>query len=181
MPTQLILTKNVKGLGSEGDQVSVADGYARNFLLPQQMAVAASSGAMRRIESLKLLRAERERKELEEAQELSKKIGKLSSTVELQSGEGGKVFGSVSSNDIASALAERGFQVDKRSIQLEEPIKKLGSFEIPIRLHAQVTATFKLTVVSPHALAAPAADTAPAAPAAKSKSEKARPTRKKKA
>jgi large subunit ribosomal protein L9 len=180
MSTQLILTKNVKGLGSEGDQVSVADGYARNFLLPQQMAVVATPGAMRRIESLKLLRAERERKELEEAQELAKKIGKLSSTVELQAGEGGKVFGSVSGSDIASALAQRGFQVDKRSIQLDEPIKKAGSFEIPIRLHPQVTATFKLTVASPNTPAAPAPEEAAARPA-KAKSEKARPVRKKKA
>ncbi|MCC7517756.1 MAG: 50S ribosomal protein L9 [Verrucomicrobiae bacterium] len=178
MSTQLILTTNVKNLGAEGDVVSVADGYARNFLLPRQMAVVATTGAMRRVESLKLLRTERERKELEEAQELGKKIDKLSSTVELQAGEGGKVFGSVSGADIAAALAERGFQVDKRSIQLDEPIKKAGSFEIPIRLHAQVTATFKLTVAIPHA---PAAEEAPAARGAKAKSEKARPVRKKKA
>ena len=180
MSTQLILTKNVKGLGSEGDQVSVADGYARNFLLPQQLAAAATPGAMRRIESLKLLRAERERKDLEEAQELGKKISKLSSTVELQSGEGGKIFGSVSSSDIAAALAQRGFPVDKRSIQLEEAIKKLGSFEIPIQLHPQVTATFKLTVVSPHALAAPVVEESAASRASRTKSEKARPVRKKK-
>lgn len=178
MPTQLILTKNVKNLGAEGDQVSVADGYARNFLLPRQMAIAATPGAMRRIEALKLLRAERERKELEEAQELGKKIGKLSSTVELKAGEGGKVFGSVSAADIAAALAERGFQVDRRSVHLEEPIKKLGNFEIPIRLHPQVTAVFKLTVASPDAPAPAAEESAARAP--KAKSEKAHPVRKKK-
>lgn len=164
MPTQLILTSSVPALGSEGDQVSVNDGYARNFLIPKKLAVIASVGALRRIESLKMLRAERERKELEEAQELASKISKLNSTVELQTGEGGKVFGSVTSADIASAMASRGFVVDKKAVLLDEPIKKLGTFEIPIKLHAQVNASFKLTVVSPNVpTAAAATETKPRA------------------
>ncbi len=150
MPTQIILTSNVQGLGSEGDQVAVADGYARNFLLPKSMAIIASPSALRRIESLKLLRAERERKELEQAQETARKISKLNSTVELQIGENNKVFGSVTSSDIASALHSRGFEIDRKAILLDEPIKKLGTFEIPIRLHSQVIASFKLTVESPN-------------------------------
>ncbi len=182
MSTQLILTANVKGLGAEGDQVMVADGYARNFLLPRSLAMAATSSAMRRVESLKLLRAERERKELEEAQELAKKISKLNSTVELQCGENGKVFGSVTNADIASALAERGFQIDRKAVLLEEPIKKLGNFEIPIRLHSQVNAQFKLTVVSPNLPAVAATTSAPfrTAPRA-AKTEKSKPVKKKKA
>jgi large subunit ribosomal protein L9 len=151
MPTQVVLTSNVKGLGSEGDQVAVADGHARNYLFPHNLAIEATPAAMRRIESLKLLRAERERKELEQAQELATKIGKISCTVELQTGEGGKVFGSVTNMDIANALINNGFQIDKKAVLLDDPIKKVGSFEIPIRLHPQVNATFKLTVISPNA------------------------------
>lgn len=148
MATQLILTSNLPGLGSEGDQVTVADGYARNFLLPKSLALEATPAALKRIESLKLLRTERERKELEEAQELSKKISKLTSSVELNAGEKGKVFGSITSADIASGLSSRGFDIDKKAILLDEPIKKTGTFEIPIKIHPQVTATFKLTVTS---------------------------------
>ncbi len=150
MPTSLVLTANVPGLGAEGDQVVVTDGYARNYLFPRNMAVPATAGAVHRIESLKLLRAERERGELEQAQELAKKISKLNSTVELQTGESGKVFGSVTRADIASALGGCGFEIDSKAVLLEEPIKKIGTFEIPIRLHPQVDATFKLTVVSPN-------------------------------
>jgi large subunit ribosomal protein L9 len=155
MATQLVLTSNLAGLGSEGDQVTVADGYARNFLLPKKLALEATPAALKRIESLKLLRTERERKELEEAQELSKKISKLTSSVELTTGEKGKVFGSITSADIASGLASRGFQVDKKAVLLDEPIKKTGIFEIPIKIHPQVTATFKLTVTSNAPVEAP--------------------------
>lgn len=175
MSTPIILTANVKGLGSEGDQVSVADGYARNFLFPQSMAIPATAVAVRKIESLKLKRAERERKELEEAQELSNKISKLNSTVELQAGENGKVFGAVTSLDIANALSSRGFNIDKKAVQLDEPIKKVGTFEIPIKLHSQVTATFKLTINSPNL---PAASENEAE--AKPKTTKARPSKSKK-
>jgi large subunit ribosomal protein L9 len=148
MQTQLILTSNIPGLGAEGDVVSVSGGYARNFLVPRNMAILATAAAMKRVEALKLLRAERERKELEHAQELAKKIAKIQSTVELQTSEEGKLFGSVTSADIAAALAGRGFEIDRKAVQLEEPIRRTGAYEIPIRLHAQVTATFKLTVAS---------------------------------
>lgn len=148
MLTRLILTANIPGLGAEGDQATVNGGYARNFLIPRNLAVLATAAAMKRVEALKLLRAERERKELEHAQELAKKIAKIQSTVELQTSEEGKLFGSVTNMDIASALASRGFEVDRKAVLLEEPIRKTGSYEIPIRLHAQVTATFKLTVAS---------------------------------
>ena len=149
MPTELILTANVPGVGAEGDQVSVSDGYARNFLIPRGLATMATPGALRKIESLKLLRTERERKELEQAQEVANKISKLNSTVELKIGEGGKVFGSVTSSDVADALASLGFKMDRKAVLLEEPIKKAGAFDIPIRIHPQVNTTFKLTVVSP--------------------------------
>lgn len=175
MSTQIILTANVHGLGAEGDHVAVADGYARNFLLPKNLAVVATSAALRRIESLKLLRTERERKELEQAQELAKKISKLSSTVELQTGENGKVFGSVTSSDIANALTNRGFEIDRKAIILEEPIKKLGTFDVLIRLHPQVNATFKLTITSPNQPAL--SPTSPAEP--KGKTTKAKATKKK--
>lgn len=148
MLTRLILTANIPGLGAEGDQVTVNGGYARNFLIPRNLAVLATAAALKRVEALKLLRAERERKELEHAQELAKKIAKIQSTVELQTSEEGKLFGSVTNIDIASALASRGFEVDRKAVLLEEPIRKTGSYEIPVRLHPQVTATFKLTVAS---------------------------------
>ncbi len=174
MSTQLILTANIHGLGSEGDQVLVADGYARNFLLPRNKAVLASAAALRRIESLKLLRAQREQKELEEAQELAKKISKLNSTVELQAGQEGKLFGSVTSADIAGALSSRGFEVDRKNVLLDEPIKKLGTFEISIRVHSQVNAKFKLTIVSPNLPTSEAATTGEAKP----KTSKAKPSKK---
>ncbi len=179
MPTPLILTSNVKGLGAEGDQVAVSDGYARNFLLPRSLAVPATAAALRRIESLKLLRAGRERKELEEAQETSRKIAKLNSIVELQCGEDGKAFGSVTSADIAAALESRGFAVDRKAVQLEEPIRKAGSFEIPIRLHPQVTAAFKLTVQSPNAPAEAAAESGAKAEAKTAKGAKTKTVKKK--
>lgn len=168
MATQLILTANVNGLGAEGDQVNVADGYARNFLLPQKMAVPADAAALRRIQSLKLLRAERERKELEQAQEVAKSISKLNSTVELQTGENNKVFGSITNADIANALVSRGFSIDRKAVLIDEPIKKIGSYNIEIRVHAQVNATFKLNVVSANL---PATDAAPA-PEPKTKKSK---------
>lgn len=144
------------------------------------MAMIATAAAVRRIESLKMLRMERERKELEQAQELAGKISKLNSTVELQAGESGKVFGSVTSADIARALASRGFEVDRKAVLLEEPIKKLGVFEIPVRIHPQVNATFKLTVIAPNM---PATPVAPAAaetkPQARAKTGKARPFKEK--
>jgi large subunit ribosomal protein L9 len=149
MSTSVILTSNVQGLGGEGDRVRVADGYARNFLIPRSLALIETSSALRMIEALKLRRAERERKELEEAQELAKRISKLHATEELQIGENGKVFGSVTNHDIADALKAKGFQVDRKAILLDEPIKKIGNFEIPIRVHPQVNAMFKLTVTSP--------------------------------
>jgi len=170
MRTQLILTANVSGLGSEGDQVTVASGYARNFLIPQNMATIATAAALKRVESLKLLRAERERKELEQAQELAGKISKLQSSVELQSGESGKLFGSVTNADIASALAARGFEIDRKWVVLDEPIRKVGAYEIPIRLHPQVKAAFQLTVTS-------ANQPTPVAPAIKE--ARVRPVRKK--
>ncbi|MDD2710127.1 MAG: 50S ribosomal protein L9 [Verrucomicrobiae bacterium] len=148
MLTKLILTANIPTLGAEGDQVSVASGYARNYLVPKKLAVMATAAAMKRIESLKLLRAERERKELEQAQELAGKIAKFHNTVELQTAEDGKLFGSVTNADIATALASRGYEIDRRSILLENPIRKVGVYEIEIRLHQQVTTKFKLTVVS---------------------------------
>jgi len=175
MSTQIILTSNVKDLGGEGDQISVSDGYARNFLFPQKMAIPATAVAIRKIESLKLLRAERERKELEQAQELANKISKLNSTVELQTGENGKVFGSVTNIDIANALSSRGFEIDKKAVLIDEPIKKIGTFEIPIRIHPQVTATFKLTTSSPNLPTQSDASSAEG----KSKTGKARPVRKK--
>jgi len=150
MPTQLILTSNVQGLGAEGDQVTVADGFARNFLLPKSMAVLVTPSELRRVESFKLLRAGRERKELEQAQELARKIGKLNSTVELQTGEKGRAFGSITNADIAGALRSCGFEIDRKAVLLTEPIKQVGIFDIPIRLHPQVNASFKLNVVSPN-------------------------------
>lgn len=158
MSTQLILTSNIPGLGSEGDQVSVSGGYARNFLIPKNMAMPATPDALRKVESLRLLRAERERKELEHAQELAKKIAAIQSNVELQSGEDGKLFGSVTSADIAQGLAARGFEIDRKAILLEEPIRKVGAYEIPIRLHPQVKTTFKLAVTSVNQPAPVAAD-----------------------
>ncbi|HEX8279805.1 MAG TPA: 50S ribosomal protein L9 [Chthoniobacterales bacterium] len=147
--TQIILTENIPGLGAEADVVKVRSGYARNFLLPQGKAFEVTPASMRKLDMLKTKRAERETRELNEAEEIARRIGKSKVIFTLETGESGKAFGSVTSNDIAMRLKnEVGADIERHRIVLEHPIKSTGEHEISIKLHADVTATMKFTVKS---------------------------------
>ena len=150
MPTtQIILTENIPGLGAEADVVKVRRGFARNFLLPQGKAYEVTKSSMRQLDMLKTKRAEREAKELNEAEEMARRIGKSKMIFTLETGESGKAFGSVTANDIAMRLKnEIGFEIDRHRLALENPIKSTGEHELPIKLHPDVTATLKFTVKS---------------------------------
>ena len=147
--TQIILTENVPGLGAEADVVKVRRGFARNFLLPQGKAYEVTKSSLRKLDMLKAKRAEREAKELNEAEEIARRIGKSKMVFTLETGESGKAFGSVTANDIATRLKnEVGADIERHRIVLEHPIKSTGEHEISIKLHADVTATLKFNVKS---------------------------------
>jgi large subunit ribosomal protein L9 len=147
--TELILTENVPGLGSEADVVKVRRGYARNYLLPRKMAYEVTPGALRQIDALKQKRAEREARELNDAQELARRIGKARFVFTLETGETGKAFGSVTTQDIVNRLKnEVGAEIDRHKIALERPIKDTGEHEVAIKLHHDVTAQLVVQVKS---------------------------------
>src|SRR6186713_2676179 len=147
--TQIILTENIPGLGAEADVVKVRRGFARNFLLPQGKAFEVTKSSMRKLDMLKAKRAEREAKEMNEAEEIARRIGKSKIVFTLETGESGKAFGSVTANDIALRLKnEVGADIERHRIVLEHPIKSTGEHEISIKLHPDVTATMKFTVKS---------------------------------
>src|SRR6184192_2319167 len=144
--TELILTENVPGLGAEADVVKVRRGYARNYLLPRGKAYEVTPGALRQLDALKQKRVEREAPELNEAEELSRRIGK---TRLVFTGETGKAFGSVTAQDIVNRLKnELGAEIDRHKIVLERPIKDTGEHEVAIRLHHDVTAQLVFQVKS---------------------------------
>lgn len=144
---KVILQQDVKSLGKKGDIVEVNDGYARNFLLKTKKGVEANSKNMN---DLKLHKANQDKiaqEQLEAAQELGKKLGDSKVTVSIKTGEGGRAFGSVSSKEIAAAVQEQlGLEVDKKKIQLKDQIKSLGTFTVPVKLHAKVTAELTVNV-----------------------------------
>ena len=152
--TEVILTDNVPGLGAEADVVKVRRGYARNYLLPQGKACEVTPAALRQLDTLKKKRAEREAREMNEAEEVSRKIGKARLTFTLATGESGKAFGSVTAQDIANRMKnELGLEIDRHKIVLERPIKDTGEHEVAIKLHHAVTAQFKFEVKSAEAKA----------------------------
>src|SRR5712664_1046925 len=150
MPTtEVILTDNVPGLGAEADVVKVRRGYARNYLLPRGKAYEMTPAAMRQLNALKQKRAEREARELNEAQELARRIGKARLTFTLETGETGKAFGSITAQDIVNRLKnEIGAEIDRHKIVLERPIKDTGEHEVAIKLHHDVTAQLVFQVKS---------------------------------
>ncbi|MBV6498134.1 MAG: 50S ribosomal protein L9 [Prosthecobacter sp.] len=147
---EVILKEKIKGLGAEADVVKVKRGFARNFLVPQGKAYEASAGNLRHLNHLKALRAEREAKELQEAEKTASKLKKLKLKLTLQTGQGGKAFGSITTIDIAKAVAESSAKVelDRHQIQLDKPIKNTGSFEVPVKLHGEVSCFLKLSVTA---------------------------------
>jgi large subunit ribosomal protein L9 len=147
--TEIILTGNVPGLGAEADVVKVRRGYARNYLLPRGKAYEVTPAALRQLDNLKKKRAEREARELNEAEELARRIGKLRVTFTLATGETGKAFGSITAQDIVNRLkAELGPEIDRHKIVLERPIKDTGEHEVEIKLHHDVTGKFSFQVKS---------------------------------
>ncbi|MCI0744669.1 MAG: 50S ribosomal protein L9 [Verrucomicrobia subdivision 3 bacterium] len=147
--TEVILTHNIVGLGAESDHVKVAPGYARNYLLPQGLAVPLTQANKRRIEALRQRRAEREAHEFNTMSELAKSLSKLTCTIKVKTGEDGKMFGSVTSGSIADELKHLfDISLDKKKIHLEHPIKTLGEHDVELRLHPDVTTTLKVIVES---------------------------------
>src|SRR5438552_12957721 len=139
--TELILTENVPGLGAEADVVKVRRGYARNYLLPRGKAYEVTPAALRQLDALKQRRAEREARELSEAEELARRIGKARFIFTLETGETGKAFGSVTAQDIVDRLKnELGTEIDRHKIVLERPIKDTGEHDVAIKLHHDVAA-----------------------------------------
>jgi large subunit ribosomal protein L9 len=145
--TEVILKENIPSLGAEADVVKVRRGFARNFLVPQGKAYEVTPANLKRLNLLKAKRADREAQELNEAEELARKINKVKLEFTLETGETGKAFGSVTAKDIEDKLlAEADLKVDRHRIRLERPIKESGEIEVPIQLHGDVTATLKLEV-----------------------------------
>src|SRR5436309_7870052 len=167
--TDLILTENVPGLGAEADLVKVRRGYARNYLLPRKMAYEVTPATLRKLNALKQKRAEREASELNEAQELARRIGKARFVFTLETGETGKAFGSVTAQDVVNRLKnEVGAEIDRHKIVLDRPIKDTGDHEVAIKLHHDVTAQLLFQVKSTaEAKAEPARAAAPEEPGKK--------------
>jgi len=143
---KVILLEQVEKLGRPGDQVEVADGYARNFLIPQRKAVAATPAHVKSLDHLLRQNKGQEDRLRHAAGAMAARIAEASCVIKRQAGEHEKLFGSVTNQDIAAALGARGLDVDRRKILLQEPIKVLGSYTIPIRLHPEVVAELRLTV-----------------------------------
>ena len=145
---EVILREHVDNLGRRGEIVKVADGYARNYLLPRKLALLATDGNKQRIakERVKFEAVEAEERKIADA--MAARMNNLELQISRKVGETEALYGSVTSSDIGEALAKKGFEVDRRKIQLQEPIKRLGEFDIPIKLQRDVTATIKLKVVA---------------------------------
>lgn len=143
---KVILLQDVKGLGKQGDIKDVAEGYARNFLIPRGLVTEATAGNLKRLRQDEKKKEEQAAKAMLEAQRLAGKLEGLVVEVVARAGEGGRLFGSVTSNDIANALRQKNLVVDKRRIELEEPLKTLGSHRVRVRLHQNVSASFDIVV-----------------------------------
>jgi large subunit ribosomal protein L9 len=144
---KIILQKEVEKLGVPGDVVTVADGYARNFLVPRGMAIPATKGAVRHADSLRRAHSTRVNKAVGEAQELASRLAEKPVVVKARAGEDGRLFGSITTADLADEIAAQANEtVDRRAIHLEEPIRSLGTHEVSVRLHPEVDATISVQV-----------------------------------
>lgn len=144
---KVILRKDYGQLGKIGDVVDVKDGYARNFLIPRDIAYAATEGNLKTLEEEKKQAQRKAEKERAEAEKTVQELAKLSITIQMKVGEDEKLFGSVTSQMIADEVQQKGVNLDKKSIELEEPIKALGIYDVPVRLAGGVTGTVKVWVV----------------------------------
>ncbi len=178
MATEVILTGEVENLGGQGEAVKVADGYARNFLLPRGLAILATPGNLKRIEALRKRREAELAAKREEAQKLAEKLAKIVCTISVPVGADGKLFGAVTTADIAVQLKAQGVEVDRKKVVLEHPLRQIGETEVEVRLQPEVVAKIKVNVVAGAAdtkahTAAPAeAATAPTRPATRKPKDK---------
>jgi large subunit ribosomal protein L9 len=143
---KVILKEDVKNLGMMGTVVDVAKGYGRNYLIPRQLAVEANPKNLKQFEHQKNIILTKAKIIRKSAEDLSERLSSISLSIEALSGEEDKLFGSVTSKDIAEAIARQGVEIDKRKIQLEEPIKRLGTYDVPIKVHQNLTATVTVEV-----------------------------------
>jgi large subunit ribosomal protein L9 len=146
MTMQIILQEDVEKLGNRGQIVDVAEGYARNYLLPRKLALPVSQGNLKQLEQIKRSLAKREATEVESAQKQAEMLAALTLEFARKAGENDQMFGSVTGADVSEALAAKGFSVDKRKIQLDQPIRTLGEYDVPAKLHRAVTASIKVIV-----------------------------------
>ena len=145
---KVILLEDVKKLGKKGDLVDVSDGYARNFLFPRNLAKEATEGSLKQLKQEKDALAKKKQKELEQAKELAKVLSNTTVTLKVKAGEQGKLFGSVTSKDISEALKKQyNIEVDRRKIELQEPIKSLGSYKVDVKLAPGVDAKLSVKIV----------------------------------
>lgn len=144
---KVILRKNYEGLGEIGKVVDVRDGYARNYLIPQKVAYPYAPGYLKMIENEKKAYQAKINREVQDAQAFAEKLNGVELTIEVQAGEEEKLFGSVTSQMIADRLLEKGIEIDRKRIELPEPIKMLGSYKVPVKLHQQVSAEISVQVV----------------------------------
>jgi len=143
---EVILKEDVPKLGHRGDVIKVAEGYGRNYLLPRKLAIEATQANKAVIEQMKQAAVRRSAVEKADSEALSRQLEGVSLTFQRKAGEKDHLFGSVTSSDIAEALEQKGFKIDRRKIQLNEPLKNIGEFEVPIRLHREVSSKVKVTV-----------------------------------
>jgi len=146
--SDILLLEAIKGLGSEGDTVSVRAGYARNFLFPGKLAIPVNQGNRKQIESLKVAKEKRVAEELETSKSLAEKIEQTNISIAVKTGDNGKMFGSVTSADILTRLEEEDVLLEKKQLNVAQPIKDLGSHKIQVKLNSEIEATFNLEIVS---------------------------------
>ena len=170
--TEVLLVQPVEGLGGEGDQVKVRAGYARNYLLPRKIAVTLNASNRKHVDSLKKRRAQREQSELDIAQELAKKLEKTSLAFAVKTGEGGRMFGAITAQDIYEKLAAAGQEIDKKKIHLFTPVKTLGKHTVKIKLHTDVSVELGFDVVSENPIEVAAPEEKPAAERTEKRSER---------
>jgi len=144
---RVILTEDIAKLGIMGEMITVKDGFARNYLIPQKLAVPANPQNLKDLEHQKALVAQKKNRIKKEAEILAEKIEKISCTIPKQAGEEDKLFGAVTSKDIEESLKDEGIAIDRKKIVLDEPIKTLGIFKVPIKVHPEVTAHVKIWIV----------------------------------
>jgi large subunit ribosomal protein L9 len=143
---QIILQEDVEKLGNRGQLVEVAEGYARNYLLPRKYAIEATPGNMKRLDKMRAAFAKKEATEKDAAQKLAELLASVNLEFTRRTGDEDHLFGSVTTGDIAEALEAKGYHIDKKKIVLAEPIKALGGFEVPVKLHRELTAPVKVSV-----------------------------------